>query len=204
MRSSKCLKILLVVAVALPLLAGCAKDDSHWGQRLDPEGSWWKKEGQSWDRKTNVFMTIGHSNPDWTERYDLRQSADLNARSQVASFMGSLVANYMEEVRSRNFTISQSVVEAKSKQTVEGSVIVSRHCRDRGKHKGCRSLIKVDLGRFFAAIERDFADDMTRDLRRRAKRSADIDAEIQEKVGRTIEELKEAEEQSVEKTLEKQ
>ncbi|MBN1282335.1 MAG: hypothetical protein JXA24_01000 [Proteobacteria bacterium] len=195
------LRIIVLVLACAALAGACAKDESHWGQRLDPDGKWWKKEGQSWDRKSNIFMTIGHSNPDWTEVYDQRQSADLNARSQVASFMGSLVANYMEEVRSRNFTISQSVVEASSKQTVEGSVIVSRHCKKGGKYKGCRSLIKVDLSRFFAMVENDFADDMTRDLRRRAKRSADIDAEIQEKVQKTIEELKQAEEQSVEKTL---
>ena len=200
---SKILKLFLIVMIVAPLLAGCAKDDTHWGQNLDPDGKWWKKEGQSWDRKSNIFMTIGYSNPDWTEKYDLRQSADLNARSQVASFMGSLVGNYMEEVRSRNFSISQSQVEASSKQTVEGSVIVSRHCKKGGKYKGCQSLAKVDLSRFFAAIEKDFADDMTRDIRKKAKRGADIDKEIDEKVQKTIDELKAAEEKSVEKTLEK-
>lgn len=198
------LRIIVLVLACVALAGACAKDDSHWGQNLDQDGKWWKKEGQSWDRKSNIFMTIGYSNPDWTEKYDLRQSADLNARSQVASFMGSLVGNYMEEVRSRNFSISQSVVEASSKQTVEGSVIVSRYCKKGGKYKGCQSLAKVDLSRFFAAIEKDFADDMTRDLKKRAKKGGDIDAEIQEKVQKTIDELKQAEEPSVEKSLTKE
>jgi len=204
MKSFKYLKIFLVVAVAMTALAGCAKDPDLWGQQLDPDGKWWKKEGQSWNRKTDIFMTIGYSNPDWRQRYDQRKSADLDARSQVASFMGSLVKNYMEEVRSRNFAISQSVAEASADQTITGSVIVGRHCKKRGKYKGCQSLIKVDLANFFMRMERDFADDMARDIRRknRLMKRADLDALIKDKVDAAVEDLKELEEEAVEETLE--
>ena len=203
---SKSLKLFLIAAIALPLLAGCAKDESHWGQNLDPEGKWWKMEGQSWDRKANVFMTVGYSNPDWKDKYDQRKSADLDARSQVATFMQSLVANYMEEVRSKNFAISQSVVESSAKQTVTGSVIVARNYKRGGKYKGYRSLIKVDLNNFFAMTEKDFADDMARDIRRKNRRMkrSDLDALIKEKTERAVEELRAVEAEAVEETLAKQ
>ena len=201
---SKSLKLFLIVAIALPLLAGCAKDDSHWGQKLDPEKKWWKKEGQSWNRETNVFMTVGYSNPDWKDKYDQRKSADLDARSQVATFMQSLVANYMEEVRSKNFAISQRVVESSAKQTVTGSVIVARNYKRGGKYKGYRSLIKVDLNNFFAMAEKDFSDDMARDIRRKNRRMkrSDLDALIKAKTEKAVEELKEMEADAVEETLE--
>ena len=80
MTLSRITKLLLVVLVLFPLVTNCAKDETHWGQKLDPDKKWWKKEGQSWNRKTNIFMTIGYSNPDWTDKYDMRKSADLNAR----------------------------------------------------------------------------------------------------------------------------
>jgi len=204
MNLSRISRLLLVVLVLLPLVTSCAKDETHWGQRLDPDGKWWKKEGQSWDRKTNIFMTIGYSNPDWTDKYDLRKSSDLDARSQVASFMNSLVQNYMEEIRSRNYSISESLVEGSAKETITGSVIVSRHYSKGGKYKGYRSLIKVDLTDFFAKIDQEYADEMAGRLRKKMRRlkGDELDELIEERTEEAMNVLKESEEPAVEKTLE--
>ena len=197
-------KLLLVALVFVPLVAGCAKDKDHWGQDLNPDKKWWKKEGQSWNRKTNIFMSVGYSNPDWTDKYDMRKSADLDARSQVASFMQSLVKNYMEEIRSRNFSISESIVEGSAKETITGSVIVARHYKKRGKYKGYKSLIKVDLTNFFRKIDQEYSDMMAKRIRRRNRRlsSAKLDELIKEKTDEGLAALKESEDPAVEKTLE--
>lgn len=204
MSLSRITKLIILVLVLAPILAGCAKDETHWGQKLDPEGKWWKKEGQSWNRKTNIFMAIGYSNPDWTDKYDMRKSADLNARSEVASFMNSLVQNYMEEIRSRNYSISESLVEGSAKETITGSVIVARHYKKRGKYKGFQSLIKVDLTNFFAKIDQEYADQMAKRLRRKMRKlkSDELDELIKQRTDEAMEVLKESEEPAVEKTLE--
>lgn len=204
MLRAKILSAALLLFLLVPLFAGCAKDDSHWGQTLDPDKSWWKKEGQSWDRKTNVFMAVGYSNPDWTEKYDLRKSADLDARSQVASFMQSLVKNYMEEVRSRNFAVSESIVEASARETITGSVIVARHYRKGGKYKGYRSLIKVDLTNFFRRIDQQYSDDMARRLREKNRRLSvdELDALIKQKTEEGLTALEASEAPAVQKALE--
>jgi len=200
---SRVLRLLLIVIVFAPLMTCCAKDDSHWGQKLDPDKKWWKKEGQSWNRKTNIFMAVGYSNPDWTDKYDMRKSADLDARSQAASFMNSLVKNYMEEIRSRNFSISESIVEASAKQTITGSVIVARHYKKRGKYKGYKALIKVDLTNFFRQIDQEYSDRMAKRIRQKNRRMDpdDLDALIKQKTDEALATLKEAEEPAVEKSL---
>lgn len=205
MQRSKFFTAIMAIIVFVPILTGCAKKDTHWGQQLDPDKSWWKKEGQSWDRKTNVFMAIGYSNPDWTDKYDLRKSADLDARSQVASFMNSLVNNYMEEIRSRNFTISESVVEASARETVTGSVVVARHYKKRGKYKGYRSLIKVDLTHFFHRVEKQYSDEMANDIRAKHRRldAQQLDALITQKTEESLAALQDAEAPAVEKSLKK-
>ena len=204
MSLSRISKLIILVLILAPILAGCAKDETHWGQELDPDGKWWKKEGQSWNRKTNIFMTVGYSNPDWTDKYDMRKSADLNARSQVASFMNSLVQNYMEEIRSRNYSISESLAEESAKETITGSVIVGRHYKKGGKYKGYKSLIKVDLTNFFAKIDQEYAEQMAKRLRRKMRRlkSDELDELIKERTDEAMEVLKESEEPAVEKTLE--
>lgn len=204
MTKSRILKVLMLVLILVPMVAGCAKEDSHWGQKLDPDSSWWKKEGQSWDRKSNIFMSVGYSNPDWTDKYDMRKSADLDARSQAASFMRSLVKNYMEEIRSRNFSISESIVEASAKETITGSVIVARYYKKRGKYKGYKSLIKVDLTNFFRRIDQEYSDMMAKRIRRKNRRMDpdDLDRLIREKTDEGMATLKEAEEPAVEKSLE--
>ncbi len=206
MRSQKIFAFIIAVIFILPLITSCAKDETHWGQKLDPDKKWWKKEGQSWDRKSNIFMTIGYSNPDWKEKYDLRKSADLDARSQVASFMRSLVKNYMEEVRSRNYSISEGIAESSADETITGSVIVGRHYQKGGKHKGYQSLIKVDLTNFFRRIDKEHSDEMAKDLRSKNQRLTQekLDELIQEKVDAALSALKESEEPAVEKTLENQ
>jgi len=206
MSLSRISKLAILILIAVPIMAGCAKDETHWGQKLDPDGKWWKKEGQSWDRKSNIFMTIGYSNPDWTDKYDLRKSADLDARSQVASFMNSLVRNYTEEIRSRNYSISESLVEGSAKETITGSVIVSRHYSKGGKYKGYRSLIKVDLTNFFAMIDQEHADQMADRLRKKMKRldSEELDELIKERTDEAMKVLKESEDPAVEKTLEQE
>lgn len=203
MHRSRILRIVIVLAFFIPLFVGCGKEDSHWGQKLDPDKSWWKKEGQSWDRKTNIFMAIGYSNPDWTDTYDMRKSADLDARSQVASFMNSLVKNYMEEIRSRNFSISESIVEANARETVTGSVIVARHYKKGGKYKGYKALIKVDLTNFFRQVEKQYSDDMAMDIRAKNKRldSEQLDQLIQQKTDEGLATLKASETPAVEKSL---
>jgi hypothetical protein len=143
------LAAMLVAMMAASLFFGCAKEE-HWGQNLNPKGSWWKKEGHSWDPKEKIFMAIGYSNPDWKDKFDQRKSADLNARAEVANFMQSLTKNYMKEIRASRFAISQSVVEESSKETLLGAVIVARHYT-KGKHQ-FESLIKVDLNYFFNHI----------------------------------------------------
>ncbi len=204
MNLSRISRLLLIALVLMPLVTSCAKDETHWGQRLDPDKKWWKKEGQSWDRKTNIFMAVGYSNPDWTDKYDMRKSADLNARSQVASFMNSLVQNYMEEIRSRNYSISESLAEESAKETITGSVIVARHYDKGGKYKGYKSLIKVDLTNFFAKIDQEHADQMAERLRKKMRRlkSDELDELIKERTDEAMKVLKESEEPAIEKTLE--
>jgi hypothetical protein len=165
--------------------------------RIDKK--WWKKEGQSWDRETNIFMAIGYSNPSWKHKYDQRKSADLDARSQVASFMNSLVKNYMEEIRSHNFTIAESTVRASADETVLGSVVVARK-KKRGRYM---SLIKVDLGYFFAKVYKEYTRDVERRLRRRYRRlkASELDALIEEKTEAALARLRELEEPVVEETL---
>jgi hypothetical protein len=93
--------VVVLLLFAVSTFVSCSqRSDRHWGQKLDIDKSWWKMEGQSWDRDKNVFMAVGHSNPNWTDKYDMRKSADLDARAQVAQFMASLVKTYSEEVRS--------------------------------------------------------------------------------------------------------
>jgi len=171
---------ILPVIILIAFISGCAKDE-HWGQKLDVKGKWWKKEGQSWEPKDKIFMAIGYSNPDWKEKFDARKSADLNARSEVASFMQSLVKNYMKEVRSRHYAISQSTVENSSKETLLGAVIVARHY----KKKQYQSLIKVDLNYFFEQIYE----------------TGDVDARIKAKTEEAIVKMKEMENSIVEKTI---
>jgi hypothetical protein len=194
----------MMVVIVLPLIIGCAKKDTHWGQNLDVK-KWWKKEGQSWDRKTNVFMTIGYSNPDWTEKTDMRKSADLDARSQVASFMQSLVKNYMEEIRSHSYAISESAVKSSANETVLGSVIADRHYVKKKKQRQYLSLIKVDLNYFFRQIYDKYQSDVAGQIRRAHKElsSEEIDALIKAKTDAALSDLKQMEEPAVEKTVEK-
>lgn len=200
MNHSRVFAVIVVALFAAPLIFGCAKKDEHWGQKLDIDKKWWKKEGQSWNRKTNIFMTIGYSNPDWKDKYDMRKSADLDARSQVASFMASLVKNYMEEIRSRNFTISETVVQASAEETVLGSVIVAR----KYKKKRYMSLIKVDTGYFFAQVYKGYRSDMEAKIKRehRGLSKEKLDEMIQDKVDSSLANLKALEEPAVEKSLE--
>lgn len=203
MNRKKIVGLFFIVVFAVSLVVGCAQKKDIWGQRFDINKKWWKKEGQSWNRENNVFMTVGYSNPDWVEEYDLRRSADLNARSQVASFMRSLVKNYMEEVRGRRFAISESVVKASSKETIVGSVIVARHYIKKRKHKEYRSLIKVDLNYFFDQIYDQYREDTARRIRRR---NASLDTEelnrlIESEVEAAMLELKTAEKPAVETTF---
>jgi len=203
MKNLKILKVIAIIFFLVPIMCSCAKEDTHWGQKLDVK-KWWKKEGQSWDRKTNVFMAIGYSNPDWTDKYDMRKSADLDARSQVASFMQSLVKNYMQEIRSKNYAISEGVVEASSKETVLGSIITDRHYMKKGKQKQYLSLIKVDLNYFFGRIYDKYRSDMDAQIRKNNKKlsSEELDQLISEKTEAAIADLKKVEEPAVEKAIE--
>ena len=196
-------RFVMLLVFVIPLFSGCAKEDTHWGQNLDVK-KWWKKEGQSWDRKNNVFMTIGYSNPDWTEKFDMRKSADLDARSQVASFMDSLVKNYMEEVRSHNYAISESAVKASANETILGSVIVDRHYVKKKKQRQYLSLIKVDLNYFFRQIYDRYQSNVASQIRRAHKELTpeEIDTLIKEKTDAALANLKQMEEPVVEKTVE--
>ncbi len=181
------------------LAVGCGGKDAHWGKSFDEKGSWWKQEGQSWDRETNVFMTIGYSNPDWKDKYDARKSADLNARSQVSEFMASLVKSYMEETRSRHFTISESIVRSVADETILGSVIVAR----KYKKKQYMSLIKVDLGYFFGTVYKKYMADAEAKIRRANPKAteSELDEMIRAKVDSAVENLKKAEEPAIEKAV---
>ena len=203
MNRSKIISLFFTTILALSLVISCAQKKEHWGQRFDMNKKWWKKEGQSWDREKNVFMTIGYSNPDWRQEYDLRKSADLDARSQVASFMRSLVKNYMEEVRGRRFAISERVVKASSKETIVGSVIVARHKIKKRKQKEYRSLIKVDLNYFFDQVYDQFRRDTAKRIRRRnvGMDREELDELIMDEVAAAMDELKAAEKPVVEKTF---
>ncbi|MBI4196420.1 MAG: hypothetical protein HY539_01215, partial [Deltaproteobacteria bacterium] len=173
----------------------------HWGQNLDPDKEWWKVEGQSWDRKDKIFMVIGYSNPEWTDQFDLRKSADLNARGEAASFMQSLVQNYMEEIRGKNFAVGESMVKASSKEALLGSVIVSRHYEK--KPKKYYSLLKVDLSYFFGQIYDRYKETESAKLRRSSEglSGAELDQKIAEVTAKTVADLKEIETSVVEKTL---
>jgi len=199
----KITKAKTIAVVALLLFAftlgGCGGKDAHWGKTFDEKGSWWKQEGQSWDRETNVFMTIGYSNPDWKDKYDARKSADLNARAQVSEFMASLVKSYMEETRSRHFTISESIVRSVANETVLGSVIVAR----KFKKKQYMSLIKVDLGYFFGTVYKQYMAESEAKIRRANPKAteSELDEMIRAKVDSAVENLKKAEEPAVEKAV---
>ena len=147
MRHKFCGPVVVLASMLLTLgFFACASGGGHWGQNLDPNGKWWKKEGQSWDRKNKIFMVIGTSNPEWTDPDDLRRSSDLNARAEAASFMQSLVSNSMEEVRGKGYALVESRVKATAKESLRGSAIVARHF-DK-KKKRSYSLLKIDL-RYF-------------------------------------------------------
>jgi hypothetical protein len=188
-----------MVVVFASASVSCGKKADHWGKNFDESGSWWNQEGQSWNRDNNVFMTIGYSNPDWKDKYDARKSADLNARAQVAEFMASLVKTYADEVRSRNFTISESEIKSAADETVIGSVIVDR----KFKKKQYMSLIKVDLGYFFASVYKKYrAGEEAKISRSNPKANgAELDALIRSKVDAAAAELQQAEAPSVEKAM---
>lgn len=186
----------LCLVFAFGLLSfGCAKDN-HWGQKLDQDEKWWKKEGNSWDRKDNIFMAIGYSNPDWTDKFDSRKSADTNARAEVSSFMQSLVKTYMEEVRSHGYSVSENAIEASSKETLLGSAVVSRHY-DK-KKKQYLSLIKIDLNYFFGQIYDKFRAEESAKIRS-AKSTANLDEKITAASESAINDLKKIEAPVVEK-----
>ncbi len=195
MNLKKVVSLFAVILIAAAFFSGCAKDDGHWGQKLDIDKKWWKVEGQSWDRKNNVFMAVGYSNPNWSDKYDQRKSADLDARSQAASFMNSLVKNYMQETRSHNYSLSESFVESSANETVLGSVIVARKYWKKRYH----SLVKVDLGYFFSKIYKKYAADMESKMKK-SSRTASAE-EINAKVSASIEELKALEAPAVEKSI---
>jgi hypothetical protein len=193
--------VVVLLLFAVSTFVSCSqRSDRHWGQKLDIDKSWWKMEGQSWDRDKNVFMAVGHSNPNWTDKYDMRKSADLDARAQVAQFMASLVKTYSEEVRSHNFSIGENVIEASAEETVLGSVIVAR------KHKSKRymSLVKVDLGYFFSNVYKAYRNDASRHIERQNKNLSreKLDKLISEKVNEALSNLKKLEGPSVEMALE--
>ncbi len=198
-RMSSILITLLIPIMVVVFLTSCSQKNDHWGQKFDIEENWWKSEGQSWDRELRLFMTVGYSNPAWKTKYDLRKSADLDARAQVATFMSSLVGNYMKEIRGHRYAISQSEVASSANETVIGSVIVAR------KYKGKKymSLIKVDLGYFFDSIYRKMELGMEAKIRKGNRGMSDkrLNEIIQEKLDRTIENLKKFETPAVEKTI---
>lgn len=199
----KYLTLALIILMIAPAIMGCGKKDTHWGQRLDQDEKWWKKEGQSWDRKTNVFMTIGYSNPDWVDKEDLRKSADLDARSQVASFMNSLIKNYMEEIRSNDFKISERSVKSTANETVIGSVVTDRHYIDKKKQKQYLSLIKVDLNYFFDNVYKKYQSDVSSQTRadNADLESDELDRLIKGKIDDAMDDLKKIEEPVIEKTI---
>lgn len=201
---SRQFKVMMFVVIAFALFIGACgqKKESHWGQDLREDKNWWKKEGQSWDRETNIFMTVGYSNPSWKHEYDQRKSADLDARAQVAAFMNSLTKNYMEEVRSHNFTISESAVQSSADETILGSAIVSRK-KKSGRYM---SLVKVDLGYFFAQVYKKYRSDMENQMRRKYSRmgSAELDQIIDERIETQLDKLKTLEEPAVEKSIDQQ
>jgi hypothetical protein len=192
----------LVLAVVLCVIfCGCAKED-HWGQELKIDKKWWKKEGHSWDRKDKIFMAIGYSNPDWKDKFDARKSADLNARSEVASFMQTLVKNYMQELRNSNYAISESIVESSSEETLLGAVIVARHY-DKGK-KQYQSLIKIDMKYFFDQIYDKYKEENAMRIRAKNKKlsSEELDEKIKASTDEGLASLKEMENPVVEKAIE--
>ncbi|HPW45896.1 MAG TPA: hypothetical protein PKU96_05960 [bacterium] len=195
MKLKKAVSLFAVILITAIFFSGCAKDDSHWGQKLDVDKKWWKVEGQSWDRKNNLFMAVGYSNPNWSDKYDQRKSADLDARSQAASFMNSLVKNYMQETRSHNYSLSESFVEISANETVLGSVIVARKYWKKRYH----SLVKVDLGYFFSNIYKKYAADMESKIK---KSSQSVSAEeISARVSASVEKLKTLEVPAIEKSI---
>jgi len=127
-------------------LAACG-GKQHWGQDLNPEKKWWKKEGHSWDRKHKIFMAIGYSNPEWEDQNAKRKSADLAASGEASKFMQQLVKTYIREANYDNYKVNEDVVESSSHETLIGSVIVSR--KYIKKNKEYRSLLQVDLSYFF-------------------------------------------------------
>ncbi|PIU58505.1 MAG: hypothetical protein COS89_00040 [Deltaproteobacteria bacterium CG07_land_8_20_14_0_80_38_7] len=196
--------VILIVMIAFVcsmfITIGCAKKD-HWGQELKIDEKWWKKEGHSWDRKDQIFMAIGYSNPDWKEQFDLRKSADLNARSEVASFMQSLTKNYIQELRNSSYAISESIVESSADETLLGAAIVSRHY-EKGK-KQYQSLIQVDLKYFFNQIYKKFEKESAARIRGKNPTisSEELDQMIHEKTEEALTKLKAMEDPVIEKTI---
>jgi hypothetical protein len=191
---------LLIPIMAITFMTSCSQKQDHWGQKFEIEEDWWKKEGQSWNRELKLFMTIGYSNPSWKTKYDLRKSADLDARAQVATFMSSLVKNYMEEIRGHRYAISESSVTSSAHETVIGSVIVAR----KYKSKKYMSLIKVDLGYFFDTIYRKHELKMEADIRRRNRgvNGKKLNELIQAKLEKALDDLRTLEVPAIEKTIE--
>ncbi|MFH1874700.1 MAG: hypothetical protein ABH859_05900 [Pseudomonadota bacterium] len=193
----------IVVFSASCFYLGCAKED-HWGQELRLDKKWWKKEGHSWDRKEKIFMAIGYSNPDWTDKFDLRKSADLNARAEVASFMQSLTTNYIQEIRNSNYAISESIVESSADETLLGAAIVARHY-DK-KKKQFQALIKIDLNYFFSQVYDQFKRTNAAKIKskNRGLSGEELDLKIEENTQAALQELKKMEEPVIEKSMQEE
>jgi hypothetical protein len=106
----------------------------------------------------------------------------------------------MEEVRSRNFSISQGVVESSAKEAILGSAIVDRHFMKKKGKVQCLSLIKVDLGYFFARANKRTIDELST-TSHKPSRQADVDAQIKETSAAALDTLKAAEDSAVDKTI---
>ena len=146
--------ILTLVAFCLTsflALSACG-GKQHWGQDLDAKEKWWKKEGHSWNRKTKIFMAIGYSNPQWDDKNAKRKSADLNASAEASKFMQQLMKTYIREANHDNYNVNEEIVESSSRETLIGSVIVSRKYIKKGQEY--RSLLKVDLAYFFKNLNK--------------------------------------------------
>ena len=144
-------KILVAILGCLFLISSCSSKQKKWGKEFDLEGKWWEQNAQSYDPNTKFFMASGMSRGNYDSIRLERDSADMDARKQVANFMQSMVSTYIKECTVNGVDASENMVKAVSEEVLVGSAFVARHYNEA--QKIYYSLVKIDLKYFFDNVK---------------------------------------------------
>jgi hypothetical protein len=175
---------LIAILCSLLLLISCASSEKKWGKEFDLEGKWWEQNAQSYDPNTKIFMATGMSRGNYNSIRLERDSADMDARKQIANFMQTMVTTYMKESSKNNVDTSENIVKAVSEEVLVGSAFVARHYSESDKIY--YSLVKIDLKYFFDKVKDKVIDSANKTLMDKYreldpdKREKEVESEIDE------------------------